>query len=169
MSVHSVSEYLSQFDGEALARINRVRDAVVDIAPEAEEALAYGMIGWKLRGKPLLYVGGFAKHTGLYATPAGHEEFVEEFSVYKEGKGSVQFPLDQPFPIDLVERVIEYRARELRNELPYIGRPAASAFAEVGITKASHLEGWSEKELLALHGVGPKAIRLLKEAGIELG
>ncbi|MFT3944668.1 MAG: DUF1801 domain-containing protein [Ancrocorticia sp.] len=169
MAVQSVSEYLSQFSGETLARINLVRDAVVDIAPEAEETLAYGMVGWKLRGKPLLYVGGFTKHVGLYATPTGHEAFAEEFSAYKQGKGSVQFPLDQPFPTDLVKRVIEYRTRELRDELPYIGRPAASAFAEVGITKVSHLEGWAEKELLALHGVGPKAIRMLKEAGIELG
>ena len=52
--------------------------------------------------------------------------------------------------------------------LPYIGRPAASALAEIGVAKASQLRDYTEKDLLALHGVGPKAIWLLKEANIEL-
>ncbi len=169
MAPQSVSDYLANFEGDALARINLVRDAVVDIAPNATESFAYGMIGWKLRGRPLIYVGGFAKHTGLYATPSGHEAFAKDFAKYKQGKGSVQFPLDHPVPIDLIRRVIEYRVREVENELPFIGRPATSALAEVGVTALSDLDGWTETELLALHGVGPKAIRLLREAGVELG
>lgn len=169
MAAQSVSEYLAQFDGEALARIDRVRDVVVDSAPKADEALSYGMIGWKLRGRPLIYVGGFSKHTGLYATPSGHEAFTSEFAPYTQGKGSVQFPLDEPFPIDLIRRVIEYRVREVENELPFIGRPATAALAAIGVTTMQDLDGWTAQELLALHGVGPKAIRLLKEAGVELG
>lgn len=81
---------------------------------------------------------------------------------------SVQFPSDQPFPMELIRRVIAYRVREEENTLPFIGRPAASALAEVGVTTVSDLAGWTEKELLALHGVGPKAIRLLREASIPL-
>ncbi|MFT0846873.1 DUF1801 domain-containing protein [Actinomycetaceae bacterium L2_0104] len=168
MAIASVSEYLAQFEGEALARINQTRAVVNETAPDAAESFTYGMIGWKLRGRPLVYVGGFAKHTGLYATPSGHEAFAEEFATYKRGKGSVQFPLDEPFPVELIRRVVDYRVREVQNELPFIGKPATSAFKEVGITTVSDLNGWSEKELLALHGVGPKAIRLLREAGVEL-
>ena len=54
------------------------------------------------------------------------------------------------------------------DELPYIGRTAASTLAEIGVTKASQLKNYTDKELLALHGVGPKAIRMLREAGVSL-
>lgn len=163
-----ISEYLARFHGEALARINWIRDVVAETVPGAEEALSYGIIGWKLHGRPLIYVGGLANHTGLYATPSGHEAFTAEFARFKHGKGSVQFPLNKPLPLDLIRRVIEFRAREVEDELPRIGKPATSALAEAGIATVSDLKGWTEKNLLALHGVGPKAIRLLKESGIDL-
>lgn len=54
------------------------------------------------------------------------------------------------------------------DNLPYIGRPAASALAAIGVTKASHLKDFTEKDLLAMHGIGPKAIRMLREAGVTL-
>lgn len=55
-----------------------------------------------------------------------------------------------------------------KDGLPYIGRPAASALAEIGVTKASQLKRFTEKDLLSMHGIGPKAIRMLREAGVRL-
>ncbi len=105
----SVQDYINQFSGEQKARLEKIRQIVQSEAPEAEEGIMYGLVGYKLNGKPLVYFGGFAKHTGLYATPNGHEKFAEEFSKYKQGKGSVQFPLDQPLPEDLIIQVVKYR------------------------------------------------------------
>jgi uncharacterized protein YdhG (YjbR/CyaY superfamily) len=108
-----VEAYLDGFDGEVLARLERVRAIVGEEAPDAVEGLAYGLIGWKLRKKPLIYTGGFARHIGLYATPEGHEAFAEELSHYKQGKGSVQLPLTEPLPEDLVRRIVAFRAESI--------------------------------------------------------
>lgn len=112
----TVDDYLQQFDGETLTRLNTVRALVRQEVPDAVESMSYGLIGYKLGGKPLVYFGGFAHHLGLYATPNGHEAFKTEFAPYKQGKGSVQFPLDQPLPLDLIRRVVRYRKDTLSHE-----------------------------------------------------
>ena len=164
-----VEEYLAKLPAETRERLEALRGMVKAQCPRAVEAIGYGLIAYKLNGHPLIYFGGFAKHIGLYATPNGHEAFAEEFSKYAQGKGSVQFPLSDPLPLDLIERVIAHRGQTVGDELPAIGAPATRALAAIGVTKLSQLEGRSEAELLALHGFGPKALRLLREAGADLG
>jgi uncharacterized protein YdhG (YjbR/CyaY superfamily) len=105
----SVEEYLNQFSGELHDRLNLVRKTIREEAPGAVESFTYGLVGYKLNGRPLVYFGGFKNHLGFYATPNGHEAFKEDFSKYKQGKGSVQFPLNQPLPLDLIKRVVAYR------------------------------------------------------------
>lgn len=110
---NNVDAYINQFDGVVKTRLLQLRDVVRAEVPEAIETLSYGLVGYKLNKKPLVYFGGFAHHVGLYATPNGHEVFREEFANYKQGKGSVQFPNDQPLPIDLIKRVIVYRKAQI--------------------------------------------------------
>lgn len=110
----SVDEYIDSFDGDVKARLVQLRQLVTDEAPEAAEAISYGIVGYKLNGKPLVYFAGFKHHIGFYATPNGHEAFAEDFAKYKQGKGSVQFPLDQPLPVDLIKRVVQYRKANAR-------------------------------------------------------
>lgn len=109
----TVDEYINQFDGEVKARLLQVRELVQAEVPEATESISYGLIGYKLNKEPLVYFGGFQNHIGLYAAPNGHEAFAEDFSKYKQGKGSVQFPLTQPLPIDLIQRVVAYRKEQV--------------------------------------------------------
>lgn len=109
----TVDEYLDQFDGEARVRLDHMRDIVRTEVPAAEESLSYGLVGYKLGGKPLVYFGGFPHHVGFYATPNGHEAFAKEFDHYIQGKGSVQFPLDEPLPVDLIQRVTRFRKEQL--------------------------------------------------------
>ncbi len=108
-ATNEVEVYLGQFDGAVRARLDQLRGIVRSEAPNAEEKVSYGLVGYKLNGKPLVYFGGFTHHVGFYATPNGHEAFAEEFAKYKQAKGSVQFPLDQPLPVQLIKRVIAYR------------------------------------------------------------
>jgi uncharacterized protein YdhG (YjbR/CyaY superfamily) len=74
--------------------------------------MAYGMPAYKLNKKPLVYFAGYKNHIGFYATPSGHEQFSKELSKYKQGKGSVQFPLDKPIPFDLIRQMVAFRAQE---------------------------------------------------------
>jgi uncharacterized protein YdhG (YjbR/CyaY superfamily) len=89
-----------------------IRKVIKNNAPEAIENIAYGMPAYKMNKKPLVYFGGYAKHIGFYATPTGHEKFKKQLSLYKQGKGSVQFPLDQPLPLDLIAEIVKFRVLE---------------------------------------------------------
>lgn len=107
----SVDEYINAFDEPVRSRLVRMREIVRGEAPEAEESFSYGLVGYKLNKKLLVYFGGFARHIGFYATPNGHEAFAKEFALYKQGKGSVQFPLSEELPLDLIARVVRYRKK----------------------------------------------------------
>jgi len=108
-----VDEYIENFEGEVRKRLETMRRIITENAPNAEEEFSYGLVGYKLNGKPMVYFGGFPKHVGFYATPVGHEAFAEEFAQYKQGKGSVQLPLDGPLPVELIKRVVLYRVAQL--------------------------------------------------------
>jgi uncharacterized protein YdhG (YjbR/CyaY superfamily) len=107
--MQAVDDYINSFQGDVKKRLETLRALVKELVPEAIESMAYGMPAYKLNGKPLVYFAAFPKHIGFYATPNGHEAFKAEFAPYKQGKGSVQFPLDHPFPTDLIRRVVLFR------------------------------------------------------------
>ncbi len=109
----SIDEYIQNFNEDVKTRLSRMRELVKQEAPDAEESISYGLIAYKLRDKPLVYFGGFKSHIGFYATPNGHDAFREDFSKYKQGKGSVQFPLNEPLPEELITRVIAYRKEQV--------------------------------------------------------
>lgn len=111
--IKTVEEYISGFPKETQAMLRAIRKAIQDHAPNAVESISYGMPAYKTNKKPLVYFGGHEKHIGFYATPSGHEKFKKKLSVYKQGKGSVQFPLDQPLPIDLIIEMVKFRTKEL--------------------------------------------------------
>lgn len=108
-----VDSYIDQFDGEVNERLKVLRELVRIEVPDAVEGFMYGLVGYKLNKKPLVYFGGFKNHVGFYATPNGHEAFREEFAKYRQGKGSVQFPNNQRLPIELIKRVIRYRKEQV--------------------------------------------------------
>lgn len=107
----SVPEYIASFPEATQKALEEVRATIRKSAPDAEELISYGMVGYKWNGV-LVYFGGFKNHVGFYGTPSGHKAFENELSVYKSGKGSVQFPLDQPMPVALIGRIVEFRMQE---------------------------------------------------------
>jgi|SRR5690606_13845635 len=108
----NIEEYIESFPDEVQQRLEEIRKIIKENAPEAVESIAYGMPAYKLNKKPLVYFGGYQHHIGFYATPSGHSEFKKELSKYKQGKGSVQFPLDQSLPEDLIARIVRFRVTE---------------------------------------------------------
>ncbi|HLT09009.1 MAG TPA: DUF1801 domain-containing protein [Cyclobacteriaceae bacterium] len=107
-----VEKYIAQFPENIQAILRKIRVLIKDTAPDADESMAYGMPAYKTYKKPLVYFAAFQNHIGFYATPSGHEAFEEELSRYKQGKGSVQFPLSQAIPYDLIERMVKFRVKE---------------------------------------------------------
>jgi len=111
--IHTVEEYISGFPAETRIKLETMRRTIKNSAPDATESISYGMPAYKLNKKPLVYFGGFTQHIGFYATPNGHQQFKKELSVYKQGKGSVQFPFSQPLPVDLITDIVKFRVSEL--------------------------------------------------------
>ena len=110
--MNEVDEYITGFPPEVQQIMHEIRRIITDAAPDAVEGMAYGMPGYKTHSKPLVYFAGYKKHIGFYATQTGHSAFAEELAQYKQGKGSVQFPLDKPIPYDLISRMTVFRALE---------------------------------------------------------
>jgi uncharacterized protein YdhG (YjbR/CyaY superfamily) len=108
----TVNQYIAQFHPETQRLLLQVREVIIQTAPDAEESISYGMPAYKLNGKPLVYFAGYKNHIGFYATPTGHEAFKDELSKYKQGKGSVQFPITEPMPLDLIKRIVAFRVSE---------------------------------------------------------
>jgi uncharacterized protein YdhG (YjbR/CyaY superfamily) len=107
----SIDEYIAGFPPEIQEILQNIRKVIREAAPQAQEKISYQMPTFYLHGN-LFHFAAFPKHIGFYPVPSGIERFKEELSVYKQGKGSVQFPLDQPIPYDLIRRVAEYRVVE---------------------------------------------------------
>lgn len=107
----TIDAYIAGFPEEVQAILQLIRRTIHETAPEATEAISYGMPTFKLHGN-LVHFGAFKSHIGFYPVPSGMEAFKDELAAYKQGKGSVQFPLDKPMPLDLIRRIVEFRVQE---------------------------------------------------------
>jgi uncharacterized protein YdhG (YjbR/CyaY superfamily) len=110
--MNAVDDYIATFPPATVKILKRVRAIIRENAPEAVESISYKMAAYKFNGKPLVYFAAYKNHVGLYATPAGHAEFAKELAGYKQGKGSVQFPLDRPVPYDLIGRIVRFKVSD---------------------------------------------------------
>ena len=108
----TLDEYIEAFPTNVQNLLEKMRKTIRKAAPEASEVISYQMPTFKLNGKNLVHFAAFKNHIGFYPIPSGIEAFKEELSQYKQGKGSVQFPIDKPIPYDLVEKVVKYRVKE---------------------------------------------------------
>lgn len=106
-----VDAYIAGFPKTTQARLRKIRAAIRKEAPEAEEGIGYQIPAYKFHG-PLVYFAGYEGHIGFYPGAAGIANFKREIAAYKSAKGSVQFPLDEPLPLDLVSRIVAFRVRE---------------------------------------------------------
>jgi len=106
-----VDEYISGFPSEVQRILEELRVTIKKAAPDAEEVISYQMPAFKFHGM-LVYFAGYKNHIGFYPTSSGIEAFRKELSVYKGAKGSVQFPINSPLPLNLISKIVKYRVRE---------------------------------------------------------
>jgi uncharacterized protein YdhG (YjbR/CyaY superfamily) len=106
-----VDTYIASFPEDVQTYLEQVRSAIKTSAPKAEEVISYNMPAYKYFGM-LVYFAGYKNHIGFYSLPSGHRAFEKELSIYKQGKGSVQFPLDKPMPLSLIKKMVKFRVQE---------------------------------------------------------
>jgi uncharacterized protein YdhG (YjbR/CyaY superfamily) len=113
----AVENYIVQFPPEVQKELNKLRKHIRSLVPYAQETLSYGIPTFKVNGKNLVHFGGFKNHTSFFPGASGIEAFKDELSAYKVSKGTIQFPLNMPIPLDLVTRIVRFRLKEQQEKL----------------------------------------------------
>ena len=113
----TIDEYIAPFPPETQAVLQEIRALIRAHAPGATEKMAYGIPTLFLNGN-LVHFAGYAHHIGFYPGASGIAAFAPEFTAYKFAKGSVQFPLGEPLPTDLIRRIVEFRVAEQNKTKP---------------------------------------------------
>lgn len=107
----NIDEYIAQFSPEVRTVLQKVRETIQLAAPEAVEVISYQMPAFKLKGM-LVYFAGWKKHIGLYPPIAGDSSIEKAVAKYAGPKGNLQFPLDEPIPYKLIERIVKLRVKQ---------------------------------------------------------
>jgi len=114
----SIDEYIAGFPTETQVVLEELRALIRAAAPGATETISYAIPTFDLNGRHLVHFAGYARHVGFYPVPSGLEAFMEDLRPYKIGKGSVQLPLGQPLPTNLIRRIVEFRVEENMGKAP---------------------------------------------------
>lgn len=107
----TIDDYIANFPKDVQLILEKVRKTIRKAAPDAQEKINYGIPTFTLNGN-LVHFAGFKNHIGFYPTPSGVEKFKKELSKYEGAKGSVQFPLEEPIPYNLITSITEFRVKE---------------------------------------------------------
>jgi len=107
----TIDEYIAAFPKEIQELLESVRATIKEAAPDAKETINYQIPTFTLKGN-LVHFAAYKNHIGFYPTSSGIEKFKQELSAYKGAKGSVQFPLDKPLPLELISKIVRYRVSE---------------------------------------------------------
>lgn len=164
--VATVDAYIAAFPKEVQRLLMQLRNTIKAAAPKAEELISYGMPGYKYNGM-LVYFAGYAKHIGFYAAPTGHATFKKELAGYKQGKGSVQFPIDEPLPLALVTKIVKFRVKE--NEAKWAAKTKTVKPVKVAAKKdTATVETWMTALKHPLKTEAELVRSIIKKAGKEL-
>ncbi len=107
----SIDEYIATFPEAVQVMLQALRATIKAVAPDATEKISYQMPTFFLKGN-IVHFAAYKNHIGFYPAPRGIEAFKDELSVYEGAKGSVQFPLDEPLPLELISRIVQFRVAE---------------------------------------------------------
>jgi len=109
----TIDEYISTFPKNIQVVLETIRQTIKEAAPYAEESISYQIPTFKLNSNYIIYFAGWKNHIGLYpVTDVIKKKFKKEFASYKTAKGTVQFPLDKPMPLSLIQKIVKYIVKE---------------------------------------------------------
>lgn len=111
-----IDTYISQFPADVQAVLEKVRETISNAAPDATEVISYQMLAFKQHGI-LVYFAAWKKHIGLYPPISGDEALEKAVARYAGPKGNLQFPLDEPMPYKLIERIVKLRLKQDNEKL----------------------------------------------------
>ena len=112
---NNVDEYIASFPADIQKKLTRIRKTIKSLVPIAEEKISYCMPAFFLNGV-LVYYAAFKNHIGFFPKASGIAAFKKKLTGYTVGKGGVQFPLDEPIPIELIKEIVEFRIAENLNK-----------------------------------------------------
>ena len=110
--VSTIDQYIAGFPADVQKRLKEMRAIIKKSAPKAEEAIKYGIPTF-IQKKNLVHFGGYKNHIGFYPSPSGITTLAKETARYQAGKGTLQFPHDQPLPADLITRIVKQRLKDI--------------------------------------------------------
>ncbi len=111
-----IDEYIAQFPKNVSDVLQQLRHVIKESAPKAEETISYAMPAFKLNRRIVVYFAAYKNHVGFYPTSSGVKAFEKELTLYQHSKGTIQFPLNKPIPIDLVKKIVKFRVREIETK-----------------------------------------------------
>lgn len=112
LNAGSIDDYIASYPADVQQILQKIRALIRDAAPDAQEAISYGIPTFKLQGRNVVHFGVYKKHIGFYPTPSGAEKFKAALAPYPGSKGTTQFPLDRPIPYDLIREITLFRVEE---------------------------------------------------------
>jgi uncharacterized protein YdhG (YjbR/CyaY superfamily) len=107
----NIDEYIAGYPADIQQILQKIRTIVHETAPEAQETISYQVPTFTLKGN-LVHFAAFKSHISLFPASSGVEKFKNELEGYKTSKGTIQFPLGQPIPYDLIRRIVLFRVQE---------------------------------------------------------
>lgn len=108
-----IDEYIAGFPSGTQEILKQIRLTIKKVVPEAEEAISYGIPTFNLNGTYLIYFAAYKKHIGFYPVSSEILELDNDFAAFKtSGKGTIQFPLNKPMPLNLIAKLVEFKVKE---------------------------------------------------------
>ena len=116
VKIKAIDEYIERFEPKIQKTLNEIRNFIKNEVPEATEKISYGMPTFYLNGN-LIHFAAFKDHYSIFPSPSGINTFEKKLAPYRTGKGTLKFSIDKPIPWDIIQQVIQFRAKENLNKI----------------------------------------------------
>lgn len=114
----SIDQYIASFSPEVQTILEKIRLTIRNAAPASHETISYAMPTFKWNGSAVVHFAAFKNHIGLYPPVWGDASFDKAVSIYRGEKGNLKFPLDQPIPYRLIEKIVKLRLKQMLSKAP---------------------------------------------------
>jgi uncharacterized protein YdhG (YjbR/CyaY superfamily) len=139
----TIDEYLSTLPADQRRALTTLRKQIKSAAPGAEEYIGYGLAGFKLHGRPLIYMGAAKNHCAIYGARAD-EGLIDKLKGFKQSKGTIQFTPDKPIPAAVVKLIVKARVTALEQRAS--GKKSAGAAKKKAAPASKKKKGAAKKK-----------------------